>query len=720
MRREAGILYVSTGDSFNAETLRSARSAKDCMPDIPLALFTDKHPSEDDARLFDSIVLIENPSYSFADKIPPLKASPFEKTLFVDTDTVFLDSVTEVFELLDKFDLAYCQAPFRATPGEVNRVQGVPPCFTEPNTGVIAFSSGDQFRRLVDRWEAIYSEQQARHEQPLPDQPAFRKALYESAISAYVLPPEYNLRTPFPMFKGGGLSAKILHGRGGSLERAIAEVGGAEGPCVYDFSAADPGREFWWLAPQATAPSAGAPAERDDPGARLRAWIIANLFEGNASPGFDDDTDLILDGVMDSLAIMRLLTHLESDHGIEVAAGDIAPEHFQSVRAISDYIARRAEAAAADPAGDPEPLPTSHPGARQCPQGEPRRSLEERGRELVATMPHVLAYPGAEYVLAPYVNTALRPNMQTEFVRSDAYGFRVSHDRYGIVDSRSWFDRPRRALLLGNSFAMGWSCSGDDQTIASHLGRLTPYSFLNLGITGASSLQETIAAIPFLADSELVVIVSGVGNPLHYLEYGGEYDLFGAFFPQHFFLGVGQARIDTLTAALRLDKEPADAATGPRGELAAAVARHARTMGTLGEPRMQWSEAQVRERLDLAARHHCRDLRLLLRALEPDSRILYVMQPTSTLAKPELEPDEQALLAAVRQFPIWKEVFEPYVMDRLPAYTAAVRRNCETLGVPYVDLNEVDYRGVCFVDYGHTTDTANAQIAEYIAIRLPS
>lgn len=706
MKHDAGILFVATGASYNAETMRSARSAKGLMPSLPIGLFTDARPAADDAALFNEIVLIPDPSYSFADKIAPLKASPFKKTLFVDTDTVFVDSVLEVFELLERFDLAYCQSPFRATPGETNRVQGVPECFAEPNTGVIAFAGRETFFSLVDNWERLYNEQQKLCELPLPDQPAFRKALYQSPITAYVLPPEYNLRTPFPMFTGGGVKPKILHGRGGSLERAIAEVRAAEAPRVFDSSAADPGREFWWLSPpsqpaQQTALPAGSPTECTDPSAGLRAWIIVNLFDGKAPPRFDDDTDLIVDGIMDSLAIMRLLAHLESDHGIAVAAGDIVPEHFQSVRAIAAYIAGA------------EPSAAGAPGTRQSPQ----QSLEERGRELVATMPHVLAYPGADYVVAPYVNSVLRPHMDTGVIRSDAYGFRVSHDRHGIVDSSSWFDRPRRALVLGNSFAMGWSCSGDDQTIASHLGRLTPYSFLNLGITGASSLQETIAAIPFLAQAEMVVIVSGVGNALHYCEYGREYDLFGAFFPQQFFLGIGAARIDTLTAALRLDQDAADAA-GPRAELAAAVSRHARTMGTLGEPRMQWSEAEVRERCDLAARHHFRDLRLLLRALEPDTRILYAMQPTSTLAKPELAPDEQALLAAVRQFPIWKDVFEPYVMTQLPAYTAAIRRNCEALGVPYVDLNEIDYDGVCFVDYGHTTDTANMQIANYLARHL--
>jgi hypothetical protein len=94
------------------------------------------------------------------------------------------------------------------------------------------------------------------------------------------------------------------------------------------------------------------------------------------------------------------------------------------------------------------------------------------------------------------------------------------------------------------------------------------------------------------------------------------------------------------------------------------------------------------------------------------------MQPTASLAKPALEPDERAMLAATRQLPMWKDVFEPFVRDQLADYCAAIRGNCEALGVPYIDLNDLDYRGLCFVDYGHTTDIANGHIARCLAEHL--
>ncbi len=425
----------------------------------------------------------------------------------------------------------------------------------------------------------------------------------------------------------------------------------------------------------------------DDPTPRLRAWIIANLLDGRAPPGFDDDTDLIADGLMDSLAIMTLVTHLEGSFGVLVVPGDIVPEHFQSVRAIAAYVGR-----ASAPTGGTD--------------GTGDDALEARGRALIAALPHITAYPAADYVLAPYVNCTLRPHMDTGVIRTDALGFRVSHDPLGRVDSESWFERPRRALALGNSFTVGWCCSGDAATVPSLLSHITPYSFLNLGLTGASSLQETIAAIPFLDQAELVLVISGVGNLMHYYEYGGEYDRYGAFYPQQLFLGAGQTRIDHLSALLG---RGADEAADPAG---AALARH---LAAHAKRPPCWNPSQLRERFDLAVRHHYRDLRLLVRALNPGARILYAMQPTATLAKPELEPDERAMLAATRQFPMWKDVFEPFVLGRLADYAAAIRGNCEALGVPYIDLNDIDYPGLCFFDYGHTTDTANGHVARRLA-----
>jgi len=73
----------------------------------------------------------------------------------------------------------------------------------------------------------------------------------------------------------------------------------------------------------------------------LRQWIRDHLLNGQAPDGFDDDTDLIAAGVMDSLAIMRTLAYLEGTHGLTIGDGDIVPEHFASVRALAAFVAAK-------------------------------------------------------------------------------------------------------------------------------------------------------------------------------------------------------------------------------------------------------------------------------------------------------------------------------------------------------------------------------------------
>jgi acyl carrier protein len=434
-----------------------------------------------------------------------------------------------------------------------------------------------------------------------------------------------------------------------------------------------------------TEPGASESTPTDD----LRAWIRANLFDGRPSAGFDDTTDLVTEGVMDSLAIMSLLTYLEGAHGAKIEVGDIIPENFSSVNAIAAFL---------------QDAPSTPSAARSS----DAVSLEARGRELIAAQPHLTAYSSADYVLAPYINCSLRPNTDTGIIRTDAYGYRVSHDPQGIVDSQSWFERPRRALALGNSFTLGWGCTGDKMTLPSQLNSKTPYSFLNLGIAAASSLQEAVASIPFLEKAELVLIASGLGNLVHNYEFGPEYDLYGAFYPQPLFLGTRETRVEHLSAQLR---QGADGSAN--GTLARNIAAH-------DKRQRQWTSEEIKQRFDLAAQHHFRDLRLLVQAVQPGTPILYAMQPTSSLAKPELAADEQALLAAFRHYPMWKDVFEPYVMDQLSDYIEVIAGNCDVLDVPFIDLNEIHYQGICFVDYGHTTDAANEQIASYLADRIPS
>ncbi len=235
MNLDRGLLYVATGQPHASECRRSARSAKARMPDLPISVWTDR-PNGFVTGCFDSVHVLKDRTHSYLDKIIPLERTDFAKTIFVDTDTFFLHPVHDVFELLDHFELAYTHEVWRIHYWKEPVADPIPPCFPEINTGVFAYRRSPRVFRFFRKWLQIYRDQLGADVPPDHDQPAFRQALYDSDLRSVVLPPEYNSRSSYPMFKGGGCPVKILHGRDPSLTRAIKGVNRHDGIRLYDFS----------------------------------------------------------------------------------------------------------------------------------------------------------------------------------------------------------------------------------------------------------------------------------------------------------------------------------------------------------------------------------------------------------------------------------------------------------------------------------------------------
>lgn len=193
------------------------------MPEFPLALSSDLEP---EASLFAHWTPIKNPRGSFADKIAPLAKTPFEQTVFLDTDTYLCGPVPELFELFERCDLAMAHAPMRVT-GKVE----VPASFPECNSGVIAYNMNERTKSLFSNWERLYTEQLASTGQS-DDQPALRRALWESEAQLAILPPEYNFRFALPSFAGRE-KVKILHGRHANMPKLAARLNRSGSPRVF-------------------------------------------------------------------------------------------------------------------------------------------------------------------------------------------------------------------------------------------------------------------------------------------------------------------------------------------------------------------------------------------------------------------------------------------------------------------------------------------------------
>src|SRR5438876_4187783 len=97
-----GAIYVVTHDKRYLNLLRaSAESLKSVMPGLPITVFS-QFPVE--GPNFDEVKIVEPAGDGFYDKARLMSQSPYQQTIFVDTDIYAVRPFDELFTLLDHFD----------------------------------------------------------------------------------------------------------------------------------------------------------------------------------------------------------------------------------------------------------------------------------------------------------------------------------------------------------------------------------------------------------------------------------------------------------------------------------------------------------------------------------------------------------------------------------------------------------------------------------------
>lgn len=194
---EKGIVYAASGKKYIEEARKSAASVKDQMPDTEICLMTNGIKKRH--KEFDNFIQTKFKGKKIKQKI---YHCPYEKVIFLDTDTYVSSNLCDIFELLERFDLAANQI----SSGYHYEIKGLPDSFPEFNSGLIAFNNNKNVKMFMKEWGRLFERMDTKW-----DQKSFRYALYKSDLRVASLPIEYNFMIYFPAYAMA--EVKVLHGR---------------------------------------------------------------------------------------------------------------------------------------------------------------------------------------------------------------------------------------------------------------------------------------------------------------------------------------------------------------------------------------------------------------------------------------------------------------------------------------------------------------------------
>ncbi|QDY68394.1 putative nucleotide-diphospho-sugar transferase [Qingshengfaniella alkalisoli] len=199
-----GVVFAVSGKRYLTVAEQAARSVRKSNPELAIDIFTD---SDVEPGLFDAVHMLEK-SW-FRPKFESMIRSRFDKTIYLDADLVVVADISDVFEVLDHFDIAAAHVQNRNQnfARQVWNVE-IPNAFPQINGGVIGVRKTPETTAFLMHCRDVMTEEGLKR-----DQPVFREMLWKSDLRLAILPPEYNVRVPNPWwFQGSNAPApRILH-----------------------------------------------------------------------------------------------------------------------------------------------------------------------------------------------------------------------------------------------------------------------------------------------------------------------------------------------------------------------------------------------------------------------------------------------------------------------------------------------------------------------------
>lgn len=221
-KKEKGVLYIVFGNkNMMMEAIASIHSIRIYNKKIPVQVYTD-NPEFFYSRIVDEFLeIIKVDPQHKRSKVDFIGLSPFVKTLYLDSDTIILFDVDEIFEGLSHFDILFTPdfSRKRVRYSDIDKYNSISSVIPEMNGGVMAFNDSQGVKEFFSSWRNYFY--QFFSESNGYDQISMRIALAGVRnIKPMVLPGEYNMRPPQVLEKlfqdenenyASKISPKIVH-----------------------------------------------------------------------------------------------------------------------------------------------------------------------------------------------------------------------------------------------------------------------------------------------------------------------------------------------------------------------------------------------------------------------------------------------------------------------------------------------------------------------------
>lgn len=197
MTNSAGILYIAFGDSFTKEGVMSYLSLRRYMHDVKVCFMTDRTDLLDQHVADDKNLIVTKiqPTH-IRSKVDFVSKTPFKRTLYLDSDTLVVRDLSDIFDSLDRFDVALTHDFARKRKKYADIIPEyakIPYSFSEVNGGVFAYEMNERTEKFLKLWNHYFYKYY--NQTSGWDQVSLRISLWESDVKLYHLPVEFNIRS---------------------------------------------------------------------------------------------------------------------------------------------------------------------------------------------------------------------------------------------------------------------------------------------------------------------------------------------------------------------------------------------------------------------------------------------------------------------------------------------------------------------------------------------